>query len=149
MNNAAMLEWNDWISALLWWVLLLHHRQRPWTLTTSYLPQITEKKYCSLLVWCSSLFLTSGSLGIWGVGGGGWPVNHNSEMVSLPNQAETVTVTFYLFCSDLMQARLNSLLPRLLLPAFLKKSFISQITTGSNWQQHPFKTPYFLLILFF
>lgn len=54
MNNAETLEWNHWKSAMLWRVsprglwteswMLLHHRQTPWTLPPSHLPQIMEKK---------------------------------------------------------------------------------------------------------
>lgn len=80
----------------------------------------------------------------WAFGAGegrGWPVNYNPVMVALPNQAETVTVTFGLFCCDLMQGRLNSLHPHLLLSAFSKKTSVQlkslqEGTDGSNFSKH-------------
>lgn len=80
----------------------------------------------------------------WAFGAGegrGWPVNYNSVMVALPNQAETVTVTFDLLCYDLMQERLTSLHPHLLLSAFFKKSLVQRKslqegTDVSNFSKH-------------
>lgn len=168
LRNTSKKEWidstfvtwimqrrNHWKSALLWRVcpcgvstegsVLLHHKERPWTLPPSYLPQIIEKENLSSLVPCSSLFLTRGSLGGWGGRGAGWPVNFNSEILALLNQPETVTVTFYLFCSDLMFEEFAS--PPAA-PSFLWKEFSTQITPGRSRQQHLFKTPCLQIILF-